>query len=95
MIKEDHDRLVRELADNGKIIEAGFVGLQLTCIPPDASATQIKEMRKAFFAGAQHLWVSIMGMLEAGEDATPADLRRMELINSELEYFVKQLKSER
>lgn len=92
MTKSEHDKLCRELADRGKIIEAGFLSLQFITIPPDASPIQISEMRKAFFAGAQHLWDSIMGLLEAGSEPTENDLRRMSTINSELEDFVNQLK---
>jgi hypothetical protein len=48
-------RMERELADKGKLIEASWVGLRLACIPLDAPDIQIEEMRNAFFAGAQHL----------------------------------------
>jgi len=44
-------------------------------------------MRKAFFMGAQHLYASIMGILEPGAEPTDKDLDRMGLIHNELEAF--------
>lgn len=86
------EALTRRLADDGKLIEAGWVALRLSAIPLDASAVQLSEMRLAFMSGAQHLFASIMGMLDPGSDETPADLRRMDLINQELEAFTEELK---
>jgi len=82
------ERLTRELVDQGKIIEAGWVSLRLAAIPLDAPADQLEEMRNAFFAGAQHLFLSIMTMLEGGDDPTKNDLSRMELIDLELRAFI-------
>lgn len=81
-------RLERELVDKGSLIEAGFVGLRLAAIPLDASAVQIEEMRNAFFAGAQHLFSSIMTILEPGTEPTAKDLERMDLIDRELKKFI-------
>lgn len=84
--------LSRKLADDGKLIEAGWVGLRLAGISPDAPAIQLDEMRMAFMAGAQHLFFSMMTMLDPGIEETPADLRRMELIDKELRTFGEELK---
>lgn len=85
-------RLERQLVDDGKLIEAGWVGLRLAAIAPDASATQLEEMRNAFFAGAQHLFASIMDILDPGEEPTSADLERMNLIDKELRVFIENFK---
>ena len=37
--------LSRKLVDDGKLIEAGFVGLRIEAIPLDASDVQVREMR--------------------------------------------------
>lgn len=89
MDREFLRRLERELVDKGKLIESGWVGLRLAAIPEDAGKTQLEEMRNAFFAGAQHLFASIMDILDDDREPTPADLRRMDLINTELEVFIK------
>ena len=83
------------LADNGKLIEAGWFSLMAIAIPADAPPVQVKEMRKAFMAGAQHLFASIVTILDPGDDEpTEADLRRMDLINAELKAYVEELKED-
>jgi hypothetical protein len=85
------EQLSRRLADEGKLIEAGWVALRIQTIPLDAPAVQLQEMRMAYMAGAQHLFSSIMTILEPGQDETEADLTRMDLIHKELETFSKEL----
>jgi hypothetical protein len=85
------ERLHRELADSGKLIEAGFVSLRIACDLVDAPADQIRKMRMAFFAGAQHLFASMMIAIDSGSDPTDADMRRMDLIDRELETFIREL----
>lgn len=85
------ERLTKELADKGQLIEAGWIHLRLAAIPLDAPAIQLEEMHKAYMAGAQHLWSSIMTMLEPGATETPADMRRMSLIADELDAYASKL----
>lgn len=63
-------------------------------LPPNTSNVQLDEMRKAFFAGAQHLFASIMGILEPGAEPTEKDLVRMDHIDKELREFVSKMKAE-
>lgn len=77
--------VTNSLADDGKLVEAGWVALRLAAIPKDAPQVQVDEMRLAFMAGAQHLFASIMAILDPGEEPTEADLRKMDLISKELE----------
>lgn len=83
--------VARQLADDGKLIEAGWVGLKLAAIPKDAPQVQVDEMRLAFMAGAQHLFASIMGILDPGAEPTDADLRKMDLIAAELDKVRAEL----
>lgn len=87
--KHHLERLSRELVDKGKLIEAGWVGLRLATIPLDASATQLEEMRNAFFAGAAHLFSSIMTIVEPDAEPTAADMARMSRIQDELDSFIQ------
>jgi len=82
----------KALVDQGKLIEAGWVGYQLMVLPKGASEIQVNECRLAFFAGAQHLFGSIMTVLDAGDEPTDDDMARMDLIDRELEEFLKQFK---
>ena len=85
--------LTKALADEGKLIEAGWVSLRHVTMPPDAPQEQLDDLRMAFFAGAQHLFGSIMNILDAGEEATDADQARMSAINDELNTFIASLGS--
>lgn len=88
-------RLSQELNDKGKLIEAGWISLRLAAVPLDAPAIQLEEMRNAFFAGAQHLFSSIMTILDDGPDATDKDLNRMDLIDQELREFIEDFSMRR
>ncbi|WP_028164142.1 hypothetical protein [Bradyrhizobium elkanii] len=84
------ERLSKELADNGLLIEAGWVGLRLAVLHPNAPKDQLDEMRMAFFAGAQHLFSSIMVIMDSDREPTPADLHKMDLIDQELRKFARE-----
>jgi hypothetical protein len=85
------EALSKRLADEGKLIEAGWMTLRALALSPDASQVQIDEMRMAYMAGAQHLFASIMSVLDPGEEPTDADLRRMDLIEKELAAFREEI----
>lgn len=82
-------RLEREMTDKGRLIEAGWIGCRLAALPLDTPARQLEQHREFFFAGAQHLFASIMSILDPGEDPTTADLSRMAKIEGELKEFIQ------
>ncbi len=83
--------LTKRLADDGKLIEAGWIGLRLAVIPLNAPRAQLDDMRLAFMAGAQHLFSSIMHAIDPDAEPTEADMNRMQLIDDELSAFTKEL----
>lgn len=85
------DKVIKELADRGKIIEGGWAGLRMLAVPDDAPAVQVESMRMAFFAGAHHLFTSIMAVLDPEAEVTQRDIDRMTLIRAELDEFGDQL----
>jgi hypothetical protein len=85
------DHLTREAVDRGLLIEAGWLSLRKFAINSDAPDDQLREMQMAFFAGAQHLFASMMTIMEPGAEPTRRDLKRMDQINDELERFAKEL----
>jgi hypothetical protein len=91
-IRQVVDEVSKKLVDEGKIIEAGFVGYRKFVLPPDAPQIQIDETRWAFFAGAQHLFSSIMSIMDPDKEPTDNDMRRMDQINAELNKFAAQIK---
>jgi hypothetical protein len=92
-IRELADSLAKRLTHEGKLIEAGWIGYDKLVLSPDASQLQRDECRLAFFAGAQHLFGSIMQILEPDAEPTPADLERMSQIHAELEGFLVMFKA--
>ena len=86
------DSLVAEFTDKGKIVEAGWVALRHLMLGPQAPEFQVSEMRKAYFFGAQHLFASIMGVLDDGTEPTDDDLRRLDLIDQEIKAFIAEMR---
>ena len=76
-MQQDLQNLEQRLLDQGRMIEAGWIGLRIAAIPADAPPLQVEEMRNAFFAGAQHLLICIMRVVDPGrrwgEGAPPAE----------------------
>jgi hypothetical protein len=89
--RKTYEAMTKQLADDGKIIEAGWMSLRMLAIAPNAPEIQVREMRMAFMAGAQHLFSSIMNMLDPGFEDTDNDIRRMDLIHEELIAFGEEL----
>lgn len=88
ILEDAGQALGRELADRGRLIEAGFVIFADAVISPTAPEIQREEMRLAFMAGADHLFSSIVNMVDDGSEIpTEADERRMDLINQELDAW--------
>jgi hypothetical protein len=83
------ETLTRHLTKEGLLIEAGFASLRAAAMHPDAPPNQVQEMRMAFFAGAQHLFGSIMSMLDPGTEPTDDEMAHMEKISDELDEFIK------
>lgn len=87
LIEEAAHHVTREFLDRGKLIEAGWAAFAYLVIPKDAPPAQLREMRLAFMAGAEHLFSSITSQLDEGAEPTDADLRRMDLISKEIDEW--------
>lgn len=85
LIEQAASDVTKELTDKGKLVEAGFAAFAHFVIAKDAPAIQLREMQLAFMAGAEHVFSSIMNILDSGEEPTDVDLRRMDLIHKELD----------
>lgn len=86
-----HDALAKAAVDQGKLHEAGFLAMRAAIIPPTASEGQISDMRIAYMGGAQHLWSSILSVLEPDSEPTEKDMKRMSLIDAELRAFKAEM----
>lgn len=90
--------LSEKLADEGKLVSAGYV----LCIGALENKQgkrfeddQLKELRFMYYAGCQHIFASLVTMLEEGDETTDNDMRRMDKIFAELnEWRDEQLASQ-
>jgi hypothetical protein len=81
-------RMERELADQQKLVEAGWQAYRRTALPEEASAPELEEFRSAFFGGAFHLFCSVLNILtEQNGPPSDADIVRMGQISEELDQF--------
>jgi hypothetical protein len=70
-----------------KPIEEAWKGYREHVVPPGASATQVEECRRAFFAGAATLFHGVMKSLSPGNGVTSGDERFMIGLMEEIEEF--------
>jgi hypothetical protein len=63
-------------------------------LSPAATATQISETHKAFFAGALVLYEYMMRALDPGVEPTDADMEKMAIVDRELRAFGKGFDTE-
>lgn len=75
-----------------KRVQEEFEGYRRAVMPTSASAIQVQECRRAFYAGAHALFQHIMRNFETGEEPTDADLRMMDEIDAELKAFALSVK---
>lgn len=68
-------------------IREEFNSYRKSVIPADAPSIQIKECRRAFYAGAQALLGRIMESLDPDKEATENDVLMMNEITVELSEF--------
>jgi len=87
--------LTNQLAEQGRIIEGGWTGFAFLVLNRGLDPIKAMELRKAFYAGALHLFSSIMVMLDPGAEPSEKDLKKMELISKELQEFEASLRPAR
>ena len=85
------ERLTKKLADDGKLMEGGWIALRLAAIPLDTPPSQLETLHKCYMAGAQHLYASMMTFLDPDEEPTTRDMLRMSLIANEIDAYGAQL----
>jgi hypothetical protein len=84
------EAIARKLVDEGKLIAAGFLAVQV--MHPGVTNTELERLRNAYFAGAQHLYASIMAIMDEDREVTERDLKRMEQIHEELTAWAKLMR---
>lgn len=90
--KAIHDKILREWADKGKVIEGGWRGLCAIWNLTGAPEVQKMEMRRAFYAGAQHTFGSIMGLMGPNqEEPSDREMKVLDDIHKELDAFAAEM----
>jgi len=69
-----HDVLIKRASDNGLILELGWLACLDTMEP---KAEYANDLRLAYYAGAQHLFASIMVFMDEDHEPTKRDMDRM------------------
>jgi len=96
MARPDLDRIAarisEELTDRGVLVQGGWLTFNSVCLPADMSDNMRDICRIAFFAGSQHLWSSVMTILDPNTEPTARDMARMNSIHGELQQFAKELR---
>jgi hypothetical protein len=82
------------LADAGKLVEAGFAAFLMIEHPnwQEYSSIRLRELKLVWMSSAQHLFHSILCVLDEGEAITDLDMRRMNLVDKELTSFYHERK---
>jgi hypothetical protein len=81
----------RRLADEGKLIEAGWLIHRKMVLEDVRLISDIDRYKDTWDASAQHLFSCIFAMMEGGDDETLNDLRRMDNINAEVLAIFRRL----
>jgi hypothetical protein len=88
------DELLREQSDQTNMIETLWALFAASVkIPP--GGTQWVESRRCFFAGAATVFEAMMRIMEPGEEATDADVARVDRIAQELIRYQADLQAGR
>lgn len=75
-------------------IAAGWISYQEMVMRPQTSDVQRAECGLAFWAGATILFYSILDCLDPGEEATDADLAKLDAIHKEIDAFASTFDAE-
>ena len=86
------DKINAVAADSGSMVETGFAAY-CAIVLPGADKAEKDRHRIAFFAGAQHVFATLIGVMSDHDDPTPADLMRMDKLHAELETFAGDMRA--
>jgi hypothetical protein len=75
-----------------KRLEAKWLSYRTVVIPKDAGELQVRESRRAFYAGAGALLETILGFLGSGDEPSEQELASMDQIANEIREFNEQVK---
>ena len=88
--------LVVGFAEDGEVIESGWLSFRACCLPDSASAQQVRDMRYAFYCGALVMFSGLTNIIPEGVKPddfhiTEAMRERFDRIRNELERFEAEM----
>lgn len=78
------DDIVRSAGNAGLLVETGWQihkGIILQIADNDP---RLFDIRLAFMAGAEHVFTSLIGMMDEGDEITDGDMKKMALLDQEI-----------
>lgn len=74
-----------------KLLETQWMSYRNAVLGKDALLIQLRESRRAFYAGSWAFYSLLMNSLEPGTDETPKDLELMAALDGEMREFQKRV----
>jgi hypothetical protein len=74
-----------------KLVLEGWNGYRHQIMPAECGPVQVEETRRAFYAGAIHLFHSLNTILDADREPTDKDLAQVTAIQKEFEDYARDL----
>lgn len=74
-----------------KLVLEGWNSYRRDVMPKDCGPVQIEETRRAFYAGAVHLFFSLQTILDSDSEPTAGDLMQMQAIQDEFKDYADDL----
>lgn len=84
------ERILKKFADEGRLIEGGWASF-VEYLDPNITAAQLHLLKTAYYASAEHLFSSIMAIMDDDREPTENDLNKMGLIEKEIEGSMQLL----
>lgn len=85
------EKIAREWAEKGKLVEGGWRAFRATLLRDmdfDEPVNREDALRTLYYLACDHLFCAIVGpMLDPDAEITDGELRRMELLQAELQQF--------
>lgn len=72
------------------LVEMGWLSYREQVVPTSASAVQVQESRRAFYAGAAHIF-SVLGALGGDEFSEYQGVQTMERVSAELRQYARDV----
>jgi hypothetical protein len=78
------ERITKQMMDEGRVLEAGWTGFRVLCLPADIQRKQEDTLRRIYFIGAKCLMTALEASLQSDDSLRP---QRMAQLRAELDRW--------